>query len=96
MLGFLYIVYYESISLFTAEQAELIKKCLIKFLGTVKNEQILAQTLKSILIVNNTSKFNNEDLKKNTNVVRDLERNSKSDDIIGIAKKAKETFGLVY
>lgn len=41
MLGFLYIVYYESIGLFTAEQAKQLKKCLIKFLGTVKNQEIL-------------------------------------------------------
>ena len=37
MLGFLYIVYYESPGLFNAEQAKHVKKCLVKFLETVKN-----------------------------------------------------------
>ena len=48
------------------------------------------------MMVHSTSTFDLEEIRKKTNIVRDLEKTSKFDDVIGIARKMKETFGLVY
>ena len=52
--------------------------------------------MKTIIMVHSTSTFDVDEIRKKTTIVRDLEKTSKSDDAIGIARKAKETFGLVY
>ena len=72
MLSFLHVVYFECPNLFTEEQAKQIKKCLIKFLSAYRTEQVLAVTLKTILTIHNTYKFEPEEMRKNADVIRQL------------------------
>jgi len=93
MLSFLLVAYYQAEGLFDANQLRKLKKTVLRYVGSFKQEETLILALKAFAMLNGADRYDTESVRPYLKTLQEAE-NGKNQELKGLARKVREQSNL--